>query len=133
MNIENNGIQNNRSGAIGDMHRNNSGARCNDSDFSRSNNRGANGGRDYNTNSGELLKKIQELCFAKTETGLYLNAYPECVAALEYYKLVCEELEKLVVEYENTQGPLTMGGVNAEEWTWTKGIWPWQLEKTEER
>ncbi len=86
-----------------------------------------------NTNSGALLRKIQELCFAKTEAALYLNAHPECALALEYFNGINKELARLVEEFENTHGPLTHDGVMGERWSWVDGIWPWQLDNREER
>ena len=86
-----------------------------------------------NTNSGALLRKIQELCFAKTEAALYLDAHPECTLALEYFKGISKELAHLVEEFENTNGPLTWDGVMGDRWSWVDGIWPWQLESREEK
>ena len=86
-----------------------------------------------NTSSGALLRKIQELCFAKTEAALYLDAHPECTLALEYFKGISKELAHLVEEFENTHGPLTWDGVMGDRWSWVDGIWPWQLESREEK
>lgn len=103
----------------------NGGGGCSDSERAR---RESN-----NTNSGELLRRIQELGFAKTEAALYLNAHPECALALEYFNSIKKELARLVEEFQNTHGPLNHNGVDDDRWTWVEGIWPWQLENQEER
>ena len=99
----------------------------------------ANGGNGTNGGASltrlQLLRKIQELAFAKVETGLYLNAYPDNRAALKYHREVCEHLEALTKSYEMTYGPLTAGGAahtSTDNWSWTEGPWPWQYEMWEE-
>ena len=47
-----------------------------------------------------LLRKIQELSFAKTETELYLDAHPDAAAALEYYLGLIKQLRGVTEEYE---------------------------------
>lgn len=101
-------------------------------------NSSGNGGNNGNGNSLtrlQLLGKIQELDFAKVETGLYLDAYPDNKAALKYYREVCEHLDALTKSYEMTYGPLTTGGAahtSTDTWSWTKGPLPWQYEMWEE-
>ena len=83
-----------------------------------------------------LLKTIQALSFAKVETELYLDVYPDNREALEYYKEILGELDEAMTEYQNKYGPLFAEGVTGDSWTWVKTKWPWQLgtEKgTEER
>ena len=53
-----------------------------------------------------LLKRIQELAFAKTETELYLDGHPGCVAALEYYRELVKELRGAMDEYQGTVGAI---------------------------
>ena len=101
-------------------------------------NSSGNGGNNGNGNSLtrlQLLGKIQELDFAKVETGLYLDAYPDNRAALKYYREVCEHLDALTKSYEMTYGPVTMGDAahtSTDTWSWTKGPLPWQYEMWEE-
>lgn len=90
--------------------------------------------RDRNTeqngsiNAEQMLKKIQALAFAKVETELYLNGHPECKAALDYYKKLCNEYDELVSVYENTVMPITHEGAVGERWEWGNSPWPWQNE-----
>ena len=89
------------------------------------------GGALDSLSKGQLLKKIQELGFAKVEACLYLDAYPENARAIEFYKSICRELDYATELYERKYGPLTIGGAthtSADSWSWTRGPWPWQYE-----
>ena len=75
-----------------------------------------------------LLKKIQSLSFAKTESELYLDVYPDNREALEYYKKILPELDAAMVEYQSKYAPLFAESVTGDSWTWVKEKWPWQIE-----
>ena len=78
--------------------------------------------------NNELLRKIQELSFAKVETELYLDTHPNCASALSYYKKILAELDEAMTKYQNTVGPMYAEGVvSADRWTWVDGKWPWQI------
>ena len=87
--------------------------------------------KEFNPKFGadELLKRIQALAFAKVETELYLNSHPECSAALEYYRELCDEYNSLASLYENTVSPLTHEGSAKDKWNWINTPWPWQNDK----
>ena len=73
-----------------------------------------------------LMRKVQELSFAKVDTELYLDTHPGCKTAIDYYHRTVDALDALIEEYENTVGPITARGVvSDEEWTWTNSPWPW--------
>ena len=76
--------------------------------------------------SHELLKRLQALAFAKTECELYLDAYPECSAALDHYKGIVKEYLELMNKYENEYGPIRQENVVGDSWGWVKTPWPWQ-------
>lgn len=80
----------------------------------------------------ELLKRIWELSFVKTETELYLDAHPDCRTALDAYYETIDALRLAMEEYEGKYGPLRAEGVRGEMWTWASCPWPWQNERTEE-
>ena len=80
-----------------------------------------------NVSAEMLAKKLQELAFAKVECELYLDAYPECAAALDYYKGIIKEYAKLAELYENTVGPIRQENIMADKWTWVDTPWPWQM------
>ena len=73
-----------------------------------------------------LMKRIRELDFAITETVLYLDVYPECVKAQEYYQKLIREREELCRRINAECGPVTINNVNHGKWNWTKGPWPWE-------
>ena len=75
----------------------------------------------------KLKKQLQMIDFSIIDTVLYLDAYPECQEALNYYhKLKAER--KMVVEAlsESCDLPVTsFGNENADKWVWINGPWPW--------
>lgn len=80
----------------------------------------------------ELMKKIQALSFAKTETELYLDGHPATESALAYYKELIMRLAALCEEYEAKYGPITAAGVVGDRWSWVDGAWPWQYNAEED-
>ena len=82
-------------------------------------------------NRDELMKRIQELSFAKVETELFLDTHPECKAALDYYKGVTEELDMAMTEYQNKYGPIVAEASMGDRWAWIDGAWPWQMNGQE--
>ena len=85
--------------------------------------RGNNNARACNS----LMRELQKIDFALYETILYLDAYPECAAALDYYKGIIKEYAKLAELYENTVGPIRQENIMADKWTWVDTPWPWQM------
>lgn len=76
-----------------------------------------------------LMEKLRALDFSLTETALYLDAYPACKAALDYYHKLCEQRDTLAHEYERRFGPLTQrGNENKTAWDWTKTPFPWEYD-----
>lgn len=91
---------------------------------------------DRNTTSGrsaasgrDLLKKLQAIGFAKVETELYLDAHPECAAALEHYEMLVREYSELLERYESSVAPITHEGSVGDGWEWVKNPWPWHNEE----
>ena len=76
-----------------------------------------------------LLSEIRALSFALVEANLYLDSYPECSAALEYFRRVRDELRVKTEAYEKAYGPLTVMGAAAKgSWDWIETPWPWEGE-----
>lgn len=75
----------------------------------------------------ELMRKIQELDFARVETELFLDTHPECRAALDFYRKVTGELEMLMTQYNNDHGPIVAKESVGDTWSWINGPWPWQM------
>lgn len=74
----------------------------------------------------ELMKKIQEISFARLETQLFLDTHPENGAALAYFHTLTEELEELMDEYQGKHGAIHPSGASGKSWNWISGEWPWQ-------
>ena len=74
----------------------------------------------------ELMRKIQELSFAKVETELFLDTHPECKLALEYYQKTVDELDNAMEEYQNAYGPIVASAQMGNRWSWCDTPWPWQ-------
>lgn len=77
----------------------------------------------------DLMRRIRALDFSIYEITLYLDAYPDCAEALEYYHRLCEQRDAAVAEYESKCGPLTMhGNKSRSTWQWIRGPWPWEYD-----
>lgn len=93
--------------------------------------RGCNMGdrRMVDPNCKNLMKKLQMVDFAIIDTILYLNAYPACPQALDYYKKLVKEREALCEVINERCGPITaMSNKSQSEWNWVSGPWPWEPE-----
>ena len=78
-------------------------------------------------NCKALSRKLQVIDFAIVDTVIYLNAYPGCKEALEYYHKLVKEREALCDVINEKCGPVTaMGNKSNSEWNWVSGPWPWE-------
>lgn len=77
----------------------------------------------------ERLALLRAVDFAIQETVLYLDAYPNCKEALEYYHKLIEERRQIMEYYETNCGPLTFyGNVSTTSWDWISDPWPWEAD-----
>lgn len=77
----------------------------------------------------ELKNRLRMVKFAIIETGLYLDAYPHCQKALQYYHKLIKEKEILAELVNKKCGPMTIFDNSSEDhWAWVKGPWPWEPE-----
>ncbi len=77
----------------------------------------------------EQKKHLQALDFAINETVLYLDAYPDCREALDYYHKLVQERDQVMTAYEKSCGPVTMyGNTSRTSWDWIAAPWPWEPE-----
>ena len=77
-----------------------------------------------------LLRALDAYSFMTYEALLYLDAYPNSSEALECYNKYRRLELRTKQEYESKYGPITMP-TEASSWQWTKGPWPWQIDKEE--
>lgn len=76
-----------------------------------------------------LMKKLKTVDFAIIETALYLDAYPKCRKALDYYHALIKEREMLAEAVNHKHGPITIrDNKSCDTWTWTEGPWPWEAD-----
>ncbi len=97
------------------------GASCN----SQKGMQAGNNGSCMNT---KLLYELQCVDFALADTVLYLDAYPCCAKALNYYKKLIDKRATLLSQLEAAGIVLTAMKVNGDSWTWGNGPWPWEYE-----
>ena len=76
----------------------------------------------------KLMNEIQAYSFAVYDSALFLDAYPDSKAALDFYNKYKKLEADAISRYEQKYGPITMPQ-NATSWQWNDGIWPWQLEE----
>lgn len=73
-----------------------------------------------------LLKKIDEIQFKAHEIALFLDTHPECTMALNDKKHAEEKYKKLIKEYEEKFGPLTVSAAFGDTgYNWVNAPWPW--------
>jgi len=75
-----------------------------------------------------LLKKLQKVDFSLVDTVLYLDAYPHCKKALDYYHKLLAERENLIVKLNEAGVTLNNMSNTSDTWEWTDSPWPWEFE-----
>jgi spore coat protein JB len=81
------------------------------------------------SNTSDLMRRLQKVDFAIVETCLYLDAYPHSREALAYYHKLITEQKMLKERLASLGRPITNSENTAkDQWLWTKGPWPWQIE-----
>lgn len=76
-----------------------------------------------------LQSRLKMIDFALTDTILYLDAYPDSKQALEYYRRLVSERERLAASINEKCGPITArDNGERDTWEWTSSPWPWEAE-----
>ncbi len=81
-----------------------------------------------NSNAGKLLRELQKLDFSIVELVLYLDAYPNCKKALDYYKKLTAEREKVADQLAWSGKPTNPLCNKGDVWNWTQAPWPWEYD-----
>jgi spore coat protein JB len=90
---------------------------------------GCGGGNASGADVKKLMRELQLIDFSMIETILYLDAYPCCAEALDYYhKLLAEKGKIEALLSENGYPMVAQNNTSTKEWTWVKGPWPWELD-----
>ena len=75
------------------------------------------------------LCKVRQADFVLLEAGLYLNGYPNCTEALDYFKQAREEAKAARRASEEAYGPLTLSSAGGDHcFDWNKSPLPWEWE-----
>lgn len=81
------------------------------------------------TDKQTALCKVRQADFVLLEAGLYLNGYPTCMEALDYFKKAKAEAKAARCAYEEAYGPLTLSSAGGEHcFDWNKSPLPWEWE-----
>ena len=74
-----------------------------------------------------LMHRLQKIDFSIVDTVLYLDMYPECKKALEFYhKLLKERDELRAVLAERCKRPMSsFENASDTSWDWISSPWPW--------
>ena len=79
-------------------------------------------------NRENMLRAVQIADFELLEANLYLDAYPYCSKALEYFYSAREKANNARKHYEQHIGPLTANSNTGNSWDWIDSPWPWECE-----
>ncbi len=82
-----------------------------------------------NTNRSKLLLHISTIDFAIIDLTEYLDTHPDDVNAVSYVKQYISIKKRLMKEYADRFGPLTLSCVidnDCKEWIWAKMPLPWE-------
>lgn len=87
------------------------------------------GNRDSCTGKADaLIKKLRAVDFSLSDTVLYLDAYPNCKRALDYYHKLQGERAMLTAKLDELGVPMNNLSVSGDKWNWTDAPWPWEYE-----
>jgi hypothetical protein len=77
----------------------------------------------------ELLTYIDIFDFAMLDLGLYLDIYPNNQNIISLYNNIRDEKNKVMRQYEDNYGPLTLNSdaLNTVPWSWNMNPWPWEV------
>ena len=76
----------------------------------------------------KLLLRLSAANFGMLETRECLDTHPNDADALALYNKYYTKYSALKKEYEEQYGPLTLNGMNSDEWL--KDPWPWDVCET---
>ena len=79
----------------------------------------------------KLMNRINEVSFAVNDVLLYLDTHPCCEEAISFYQECEQERQKLLKEYAQCYGPLTVDAAlesGGDTWKWVQQPFPWETE-----
>lgn len=77
----------------------------------------------------ELLTYLDMFDFACIDLGLYLDIYCKDENIINLYNEICNEKKKILKQYEEKYGPISLGSqeLNNLPWVWNNTPWPWEV------
>ena len=84
-----------------------------------------------NCSKRQMLERIDQVSFAVNDMHLYLDKHPCDEKALVYCRELVQERKKLLKEYAEMFGPLTIDSTDQSEetiWKWMEQPFPWEKE-----
>ena len=87
--------------------------------------------RDQNSQKLCLLQNINEVSFAVDDILLYLDTHPHDEKALSFFQEASARRMKLMNEYAEKYGPLTIDDAaksSEHSWKWMEQPFPWERE-----
>ena len=87
--------------------------------------------RNQCTAKEKLMNRINEVSFAVNDVLLYLDTHPCCEEAISFYQECEQERQKLLKEYAQCYGPLTVDAAlesGGDTWKWVQQPFPWETE-----
>ena len=108
-------------------NRYNNSCQCNSADYGNCN-MGRERNSAMNTNVSGLMNRLRKVEFALVDIGLYLDAYPHCIAAMEYYKKLLAEHKMICEKLEKSGYPVNVASDFGDSWNWINSPWPWEYE-----
>ena len=87
--------------------------------------------RNQCTAKDKLMNRINEVSFAVNDVLLYLDTHPCCEEAISFYQECEQERQKLLKEYAQCYGPLTVDAAlesGGDTWKWVQQPFPWETE-----
>ena len=79
----------------------------------------------------DKMLEVQKVSFMMDDLRLYLDTHPCCEKALAYYREQAEKRKRLMKEYAECYGPLTIDDALASDgntWKWMEQPFPWERE-----
>lgn len=73
-----------------------------------------------------LMQKLRKVDFSLTDVILYLDAYPDCAEAMQRYRELQCERDRLLRQLAENGYPLSPQSVVGDFRSWTDGPWPWE-------
>lgn len=73
-----------------------------------------------------MMKELSELDFAIVEFTMYLDNYPDDMAALATFRDICKQKHDVYKSYVEKYGPLRSDDViDSDRWLWGEEDFPW--------